>query len=438
MKDIIPSEAEADPPNDSRDTEYGGVNFSNIWREMTVNKMWHERTWSEILKHFSKTLLIGLLPTFFDVGTDVYAVIEHYKENDIVWSLTTLFLIFFPGFFFSFWIRQAFKITCCNTRKNCWCFLFHPLSPIGALLFPFILIGVKIVGLFNPGPEWKRLTVKVTAFEGDFEASLQLLLSLYIIFRTDRTPEWWQVAQLVASMVMITKTAIADFLLPRQPMSFKAELKATIYLVPLFLTNCAFKVLSLAITAAEMKGYSFLVFPVVIALLHLPDFCRCRCSCFSCYPLEKRKYLTMGTPKHMIKLLVIKQGRRTTKESLINFFYNNIFWLIIHSSLLLLTSLTLTPHIEICAVIFAALILNVVLIYLQLWRPYKAEKREHIEAGVNGTEEDQVEGEGGEMEEGIEEEGSKGVCICCAFFPVFCCCAFFPVFCISALFSFLG
>ena len=128
----------------------------------------------------------------------------------------------------------------------------------------------------------------------------------------------------------------------------------------------------------------------------------------------------MGTPKHMIKLLVIKQGRRTTKGSLANFFYNNIFWLIIHSSLLLLTTFTMTLHIEMCAVIFAALILNVVLIYLQLWRPYKA--------GVNGTEEDQVEGEGGEMEEGIEEEGSKGVCICCAFFPVFC---------IMALFSFL-
>ena len=294
------------------------------------------------------------------------------------------------------------------------------------------------MGLFNPGPEWKRLTVKVTSFEGDFEASLQLLLSLYIIFtraNTGSLPEWWQVAQLVASMVMITKTAIADFLLPRQPISFKAELKATIYLIPLFLTNSAFKVLSLAITAAEMKWYSFLVFPGVIALLHLPDLCQWRSSCCSCW---QRKYLTMGTPKHMIKLLVIKQGRKTTKGSLANFFYNNIFWLIIHSSLLLLNSLTSTLHIEMCAVIFAALILNVVLIYFQLWRPYKAEKRENIEAGVNGTEEDQVEGEGGEMEEGIEEEGSKGVCICCAFFPVFCCCAFFPVFCIMAILSFLG
>ena len=439
VKHRIPLEAEADPscksqvevhelnkivPNDNMDTEYGGVNFSNLWREMTMNKMWHERTWSEILKHFFKTMMIGVLPTFFDIGTDVHAVYEYYVENHPVWSLTTLFLVFFPGFFFSFWIRQAFKINCCKATTNCWCFLFHPLSPIGALLFPFILIGVKIVGLFNPGPEWKRLTVKVTAFEGDFEASLQLLLSLYIIFTQaeDRRPEWWQVAQLVASMVMITKTAIADFLLSRQPMNFKAELKATIYLVPLFLTNCAFKVLSLALTAAEMGWYSFFVFPLVIALLHLPDLCRCCCSrSCSCCPREQLKYLTMGTPKHMVKLLVIKQGRRTNKDSMINFFYNNIFWLIIHSSLLLLTSLTMTLHIEMCAVIFVALILNIVLIYFQLWRPYKAEKGENIEAGVNGTEEDQVKGQdGGKMDKGIEEEGSKGVCICCAFFFLFC------------------
>ena len=117
---------------------------------------------------------------------------------------------------------------------------------------------------------------------------------------------------------------------------------------------------------------------------------------------------------------------------MINFFYNNIFWLIIHSSLLLLTSLTMSVHIEMCAVIFVALILNIVLIYFQLWRPYKAEKGENIEAGVNGTDEDQVEGEGGgEMEEGIEEEGSKGVCICCAFFFLFCIIVLFLIFIIT-------
>ena len=44
-----------------------------------------------------------------------------------------------------------------------------------------------------------------------------------------------------------------------QPWTFEGDFEAprqlliSIYLVPLFLTNCAFKVLSLAITTAEMK-----------------------------------------------------------------------------------------------------------------------------------------------------------------------------------------
>ena len=453
----IPLEAEADSsckrqeevpelnkmiPDDNKDTEYGGVNFSNLLREMTTNKMWHERTWAEILKHFSITLIIGVLPTFFDVGTDVYAAIEHHNEDDLAWSLTTLILIFFPGVFFSFWVAQAYseKHTAIR-RENCCirfaydCCAFFILF----LLFPFILIGVKIVGLFNPGPEWKRLTVKVTAFEGDFEASLQLLLSLYIIFRADRTPEWWQVAQLVASMVMITKTAIADFLLPRQPMSFFAELKATIYLIPLFLTNCAFKVLSLAIIAADMKEYYILiVFPCVMTLLHLPDlplFSREPAKRICGYPRENKKFLTMGSPKHMIRLLVIKQGNRITKNSMINFLYNNKFWFVVHSSLLLITSLFITLHDQMCAVIFSALILNIILIYFQLWRPYKAEHGENIvEAGVNGTEEAQVEGRArGVDEEGIEEEGSKQTCYCCAVIYVLCCIVAIPWIWVSCM-----
>ena len=45
-------------------------------------------------------------------------------------------------------------------------------------------------------------------------------------------------------------------------------------------------------------------------------------------------------------------------------------------------------------------------------------KGENIEAGVNRTEEEQVEGQGEKMDEGIEEEGSKCCCICLVFASV--------------------
>ena len=395
----------------SEDIVYDGVNFSAMCREMNMQNMWHKRTWSEVLNHLAITLIVNALPTFFDVGTDINAVLEYWGSEDYAWSFTTFGLIFLPGIFFSIWIRKAFNIGCCKGTGSvlfCW---FHALSPMGYILFPLILIAVKMVGLFNPGPEWKRFTVKITSFEGDFESSLQTLLALYIVLRrieNGEIPEWWQVAQLTASMVMITKTAISDYLLPRQPMSMKEELKATIILTPLFLSNGVFKVFSWATLAALSSNLLSWTFSLAVALLHLPNlFNRC------C----KIGYLTIGSPKHMIKLLVIQSGGRTTKQSMNNFLYNNICWFIYYTTLLSVPLALLTPQkssdqkkegtlqeifYALCGVALSALVLNIVLIYFQLWRPFKAEQNRRT---------DDIESGADEIEE-IEEEGSSSALFC--------------------------
>lgn len=143
-----------------KDVVHDEININVLYQELTMEKMWHGRTWSEILKHFAITLIIGVLPTFFDVGTDINAVLEYWYEGNHYWSLISMVLIFFPGLFCPFLIRKAFNIDfCCQESLSsirsytCCMFLFHPLSPFGYLLFPFVLIAVKTVGLFNPGPE---------------------------------------------------------------------------------------------------------------------------------------------------------------------------------------------------------------------------------------------------------------------------------------------
>ena len=203
-------------------------------------------------------------------------------------------------------------------------------------------------------------------------------------------------------MVMVTKTAISDYLLPRQPMSLKAELKSTIILIPLFLSNCVFKILSCGTVAAQFRANTFLIFPLAIGLLHLPNILACCC---------KIGFLTLGSPKHMIKLLVIQKEGRTTKQSMTNFLYNNTFWFIFYTLLLSIQMMRLPqepsdpeeeglPH-EIfqalCGVIFVALVLNILLIYFQLWRPFKVEqnRREDIESS-----------------DAIEEEGSSSAWFC--------------------------
>ena len=67
VKRIIGMEEQPD------DKIYGGYNFSQIGRELTLDKLWHSRTWSEILKHMLTALVISVIPTFNDVVTDSFA-----------------------------------------------------------------------------------------------------------------------------------------------------------------------------------------------------------------------------------------------------------------------------------------------------------------------------------------------------------------------------
>ena len=114
----------------------------------------------------------------------------------------------------------------------------------------------------------------------------------------------------------------------------------------------------------------------------------------------------------MVKLLVIQKGGRTTKQSMNNLLYNNIWWFVFCTILLSVQigkrkvfirgSRVHQRYQEMfvvsCGVILFAIVLNIVLIYFQLWRPFKAEeeREEDIEVG----------------EDGLEEEGSTSACLC--------------------------
>ena len=235
-------------------------------RELTLDKLWHLRTWGEIFKHFSTALMISALPTFFDMFTDAFSAKSfingknytkfvtnlsnpafHEKcvhvgryitfqpeeeiqyeeiecfETDVIWGGVTVLLIFLPGFFFAVDVSIIISEVMQNKVGCCTLLLLLPTM----LIFPVVLVLVKLVGLVNPGPEWRRMAIWLTSMEGAWESSMQLLVTLFIIFsRADRRPAWWQVASLVASMVLVTKTAIAHHL-RIDGLSAKEELKKT-------------------------------------------------------------------------------------------------------------------------------------------------------------------------------------------------------------------
>ena len=52
---------------------YGWVDFASLRRELTIEKLWRQRTWNEIWVHFVKALVLTSLPTIVDLGTDSFS-----------------------------------------------------------------------------------------------------------------------------------------------------------------------------------------------------------------------------------------------------------------------------------------------------------------------------------------------------------------------------
>ena len=348
------STQEEEPQNDKN---YNGINFSELRRELTLEKLWHRRTWSAIFRHFLTVLVVSVLPTFFDMYTDAFAAksfvqganytkyvknlsdpafhencvhIGRYTtfqpeeeiqyeeiecfETDVIWGGVTLLLIFLPGATFA---KDVSRIISEVMQKEKARFpLFFLLLLPSMLCFPVVLFLVKLVGLVTPGSEWKRNIIWLTGMEGAWESSLQLLLTLFIIFsRADRRPAWWQVASLVASMVLVTKTAIADHLRNKQ-LSAKEELKKTAFLLPLFLSNTTFKILSLAISLALLRHWAFLVsYLLPIIFIWCVGF--------------KWEHLDADWQSHMTKLVMIYNNDwiKTEKQRMTNCVFNNLVWI---------------------------------------------------------------------------------------------------------------
>ena len=240
-------------------------------------------------------------------------------ERDPFWGLATVCFIFFPG------CHLAEKVVRTILGKKSFfaqCPLYVCLMLPCLILFPLLLILVKLVCLINPGPEWKSVNTRITGMEGSLESAFQTILTLFIIFsRADRQPSSVQIASLMASFAMLTKTAIADYLSPKQPLKLKDELKATASLSLLFLSNGAFKLLSLAIMFTCLRKIAmFPSFVIPIGFLVL----RRRAGCF---PKRFKHLAGEEFGEYHLTTLQVKGDSRATKRQKMErcLFYNIIF-----------------------------------------------------------------------------------------------------------------
>lgn len=220
-----------------------------------------DRTWTARTKFFFTALVVGLLPTLVDIGTDGLSMFyyihgntylkfvpdpnhpsvnctsadehcvwcknvgRHLKitanttevdyeefecfEQDPIWGYMTLTIIFLPGVVMGFMFANQYS--CITFCKKCSCsgWLRLLLIPIYFLSFPVLVLFGKMVGMFNPGPHWTSFTGQLTRMEAKWESKLQFLLQLFIVFtRADRRPSTLQMASMFASLLIFTKVDV--------------------------------------------------------------------------------------------------------------------------------------------------------------------------------------------------------------------------------------
>ena len=427
------------------------IDFKILKEEFSLKKIWRDRTLNHFFGHFARVLLIGLVPSFFDLFTDslnaknfifgtfytkqiqnmtefnrdickhvgtyiryttttelnsssedlciskfstdlkkpevVYEEVSCF-EVDKIWGWLTFVFILLPGFGLSLniamWINSKK-----NTNKG-WA-LIPLILPFACASFPFILVLVKLVTLVNAGPEWEKVANSITALEGRWESSFQLILTLFIILsRADRTPTVLQIASLVASLLMIIKVSASNFV---KEDSAENQLQMIISLAPFFLTVTIFKFGSVAITTALLRYYTIPLYIAVFILFHvISAWCKSKTKCkkpsspgFSTVvdgALGFTKFRTYIGHNSLI--------HKTERQVLEDLLFRNKFWFTVHILVLVLLVLDINAfsffilnflnkkdHIlkdetlsqKVFASILGCGLTSIVLFYIQIWRP---------------------------------------------------------------------
>ena len=395
------------------------------WENMRSEISGANITWG----HFFAALFISFLPSLLDFGTDYLSGVNFLRgtnytkyvgqgsdfgncyhvgrytsfvsskpeilyeeilcfEVDKIWGLVTIGITFLPGFRFASWTR-AEAIRQKRPRLGyCLLALMLPLGP----LFPLFVLLLKGFGLFCAGREFKKLIQAVTSMEGTWEATLQFLLNLFIVFsRADRSPSWVQLASLATSLVLIVKTAIADFLRGRLPpnTTLAGELRRTLPLLPLFLSNTFFKLGSIAVVASLLRYWALLIYPglpffILFTTQLCPKSCRLRSNGGIFHAMLGLNLVQRVTKRNFKEMRLL-----TENQTMANFLFHNILWFITNTCIL--SSLVVANHLKLfhfgtsqvifeedpklLNVIFALILISgmisAVLLYVQVWTPYK-------------------------------------------------------------------
>ena len=285
--------------------------------------------------HWAKTIILGLGSNTFDVYSDLGSGIYHQQsknvtrtflvnetvqescfimpnnntgegqqylclEEDTIWAAITFGCIQLPAVVLALCGAVAAMLIRCIFTDQAEYHAGYKTLVAGSLLlliipFPLLVFTQQVASLFIQTDQMELLSATFLFGEGALEASPQLLLLLYIIVSdAEREIPWIQKASIISSLLTISKTAIELFVsesfncgaTPSSILNHKGtcddsmlkgktlggKLLVMAQLSPAFILSLAFKVGSIAIICALLKGYAVIYLAIAIAITFIVAF----------------------------------------------------------------------------------------------------------------------------------------------------------------------
>jgi hypothetical protein len=301
----------------------------------------------------SNCTLIGWFVAVENSSTNNRTDYYQYECTEVypVWGFITLFFFFVPGIS-SFLLGSSYSRYLISMKRYAWlenkfCLNLSLLlmSIATTFTFPFQFLTVKIIGLINSGSEWQKLGSKIGIAEALMDASLQYVLTLFIVFiNADQEASFIQKLGLIPTMFFLAIARIDAWLMDEggNHMNWQRKVVKSLPLLPLAMTNSAFKLGSMSFITAIL-GYNSIFFygPIFVTIVVIASL-----FAQGCLPAEQF-HLVQGSFVHAIgigkisKLAVLKglatkmkTVKQTEEQQTRNIMFQNIFWLVINSMMI--------------------------------------------------------------------------------------------------------
>ena len=224
-----------------------------------------------------------------------------------------------------------------------------------AILSTIMVLSIKVIALFAHGPEVKKLSMRMTSSESQYESSLQLMLVLVICLKTGKFT-WSSASSLLSSVLMIGKSGAESHLtfgrenlLEQTGPGWRGLLKKLKLLArysSVFIATAAFRLTAMAVVFTEDKNLWLLAmmslsFVAPSILLLLAKICALK-------DLSVGELWSSGLGELSTHSMWGSRGREGSKKLQL---FMQVYLLLLHSTFMVMVLLDKLPHMSVNGIV---------------------------------------------------------------------------------------